>query len=648
MYFNTPSNTYYQHSAYYAPQQMLSSFQDVPQACPAVEKNYSSIEDNNHSLQQLQQDGEDLFFNQQELPNHIEDSYFGSHISYDHIHDQDDEDFHGFFPIELTNQASQQLIWNPLSQQQQSSHISTQNNYQTVYNNNINNNSQKVNSQSPVVPNIPSIQLAVSASQNYQINNFQLQNNIYSQQQQQKQYQNYQQQQQQSKQIGNAGVAPTVQVFTNSYGGNSNQASQQFQLSSSSSTSTFSSQSCSTIFPQQKSVQYVAPSPVKYYKLYENNNLVNQQNQVKGNNGNQRQNVQQTSSYMTCQQGQSKSIFQANKYQSQQQNLYENQTNCQQQQIPLFNQQLSYEECSYGDQHASSILNFTENGCDETTSDMHLNDDHHTLPIYGYADQLCNNADNFDFFGHPKEEEEEQVNQLYQAEIKVEQSQQQYQQANQDSKMQQMSSHIPSISSSHTLPISPCEGMKHCSEDEEHDFSHHSHQHDDNDDGYHEEAEFSTDNKVSTMNILPENPEFYSQQRKEQVTEAMQKSNKKNVVRNLMRAFKQYFLNRKTSEQIVKLFFPSQNAKEVQQKFKRYFSQRKFNHHSIKQLVQHDKYGVVFHQFLKEHSQSYLQKSSVKMQELHQVFIDFLLLCFKDIDLLDNLETYSKIKNPFQ
>ncbi|KAL4428912.1 hypothetical protein ABPG74_017502 [Tetrahymena malaccensis] len=642
MYFNTPSNTYYQHAAYYAPQQMLSSFQEVPQAFPTVEKNYSSIEDNNHSLQQLQQDGEDLFFNQQELPNHIEDSYFGSHISYDHIHDQDDEDFHGFFPIELTNQASQQLIWNPPAQQQQPSHIPTQNNYQTICNNH--NNSQKVISQSPVVPNVPSIQLAVSASQNYQFNNFQLQNNIYSQQQQQKQYQNYQQQQQQSQQIGNAGVASTVQAFANSYSDNSNQVSQQFQHSSSSSTSTFSSQSCSTVFSQQKSVQYVAPSPVNYYKLYENNNLVNQQNQVKGNNGNYRQNVQQTSSYMTCQQGQSKSMFQASKYQSQQQNLYENQTYCQQQQIPLFNQQLSSEECSYGDQHASSILNFTENGCDETTSDMHFNDDHHTLPIYGYAPQQFNNVDNFDFFGHPKEEEE-QVNQPYKAEVKEEQPQQQFQQVNQEYKVEQMSSNIPSISSSHTLPISPCEQLKHCSEDEEHEFSHHSNQHDDEEE---DEAEFSNNNKVSTMNILPENPEFYSQQRKEQVTEAMQKSNKKNVVRNLMRAFKQYFLNRKTSEQIVKLFFPNQNAKDVQQKFKRYFSQRKFNHHSIKQLVQHEKYGVVFHQFLKEHSQSYLQKSSVKMQELHQVFIDFLLLCFKDIDLLDNLETYSKIKNPFQ
>ncbi|EAR83330.2 hypothetical protein TTHERM_00947570 (macronuclear) [Tetrahymena thermophila SB210] len=636
MYFNTPSNTYYQQSAYYAPQQVLSSFQDVPQAFPTVERNFYSIEDNNHSLQQLQQDGEDLFFNQQELPNHIEDSYFGSHISYDHIHDQDDEDFHGFFPIELNNQTSQQLIWNPPAQQQQTSQ-----NYQNVYNNN---NSQKVNSSSSVVPNVPSIQLAVSASQNYQFNNIQLQNNIYSQQQQQqqKQYQNYQQQQQQSQQIGNAGVASTVQVFTNSYSGNSNQVSQQFQHSSSSS-STFSSQSCSTLFSQQKSVQYVAPSPVNYYKLYENNNLVNQQNQVKGNNGNSRQNVQQTSSYMTYQQGQSKSMFQANKYQTQQQTLYENQNYCQQQQIPLFNQQLSSEECSYGDQHASSILNFTENGCDETTSDMHFNDDHHTLPIYGYANQQCNNVDNLDFFGHPKEEEQEQVIQNYQAEIKQEQPIQQFQQVNQDNKLQQMSSNIPSISSSHTLPISPCEELKHCSEDEEHDFSHHSDQHDDED-----EAELSTNNKVSTMNILPENPEFYSQQRKEQVTEAMQKSNKKNVVRNLMRAFKQYFLNRKTSDQIVKLFFPNQNAKDVQQKFKRYFSQRKFNHNSIKQLVQHDKYGVVFHQFLKEHSQSYLQKSSVKMQELHQVFIDFLLLCFKDIDLLDNLETYSKIKNPFQ
>lgn len=92
-----------------------------------------------------------------------------------------------------------------------------------------------------------------------------------------------------------------------------------------------------------------------------------------------------------------------------------------------------------------------------------------------------------------------------------------------------MNNNIPSMSSSHTLPISPCEEPKHLSEDEEHESMEH-HDHDDDDE--------EDDGKVVSMEIIADNPEFYTEARKEEITDAMQKSNKKNVVRNLMRAFK--------------------------------------------------------------------------------------------------------------
>lgn len=85
------------------------------------------------------------------------------------------------------------------------------------------------------------------------------------------------------------------------------------------------------------------------------------------------------------------------------------------------------------------------------------------------------------------------------------------------------------MSSSHTLPISPCEA-KHLSEDEEHESMEH-HDHDDDD-------EEEDDGKIVSMEIIADNPDFYTETRKEEITDAMQKSNKKNVVRNLMRAFK--------------------------------------------------------------------------------------------------------------
>lgn len=95
---------------------------------------------------------------------------------------------------------------------------------------------------------------------------------------------------------------------------------------------------------------------------------------------------------------------------------------------------------------------------------------------------------------------------------------------------------------------------------------------------------------------------------------------KKNMVRNLVRAFIRYFLDKERLPLINRAFFVEQNENQTKVLFKEYFTKRKFNNLVLKELIKHALYGAIFHQFLGSHSLNYLKNSNVKAKDNHYKF----------------------------
>ncbi|EWS72829.1 hypothetical protein TTHERM_000566889 (macronuclear) [Tetrahymena thermophila SB210] len=119
---------------------------------------------------------------------------------------------------------------------------------------------------------------------------------------------------------------------------------------------------------------------------------------------------------------------------------------------------------------------------------------------------------------------------------------------------------------------------------------------------------------------------------------------KKNIVRNLIRAFIRFLFSKSSFPHIHKTYFSNITENESKQQLKKYFTKKKFNNYVIKQIVQHQLYGNIFKFFLEKEAMNYLQHSNVKCKQNHERFIQFLVKCYDDYNLLENLECYVKNK----
>ncbi|EAS01845.4 hypothetical protein TTHERM_00566890 (macronuclear) [Tetrahymena thermophila SB210] len=120
--------------------------------------------------------------------------------------------------------------------------------------------------------------------------------------------------------------------------------------------------------------------------------------------------------------------------------------------------------------------------------------------------------------------------------------------------------------------------------------------------------------------------------------------NKKNVIRNLIRAFLQYLFGKNQKVSILQQYFPNSSDYDTKCQIKRYFAKKKYNHLVLKQLYKHQIYGQMFKQFLLTEAHNYLQRSQIKEKENHVIFINYMIKCYEDERLLEKLETYSKAK----
>ncbi|EAS01843.2 hypothetical protein TTHERM_00566870 (macronuclear) [Tetrahymena thermophila SB210] len=158
------------------------------------------------------------------------------------------------------------------------------------------------------------------------------------------------------------------------------------------------------------------------------------------------------------------------------------------------------------------------------------------------------------------------------------------------------------------------------------------------------DLEYLTYNQNNSKNSIDQNQDTKSQsQQSEDIVDQVIHLNKKNIVRNIIRAFKKYFLNKKAKPQAALQFFPEQSLEASRNQFKQYFANKKFNNSILKQLIVHPKYGEIFNFFLLNKSNEYLDHSNIKTKKSHELFINYLVLCYNDPQKLTYLETYSKL-----
>lgn len=135
----------------------------------------------------------------------------------------------------------------------------------------------------------------------------------------------------------------------------------------------------------------------------------------------------------------------------------------------------------------------------------------------------------------------------------------------------------------------------------------------------------------------------------------MKVCNKKNVVKNIMNAFKNFVLEAelkntpKVNQNIVNLYNnaksdESDSLSEIIKKFKRYINSKNFNHYSMRLLILHPNYGPVLQYFLKGPIYEWAKTCKANDLASHFVMVDFLLLSFSDIKYIDELKRHEKKK----
>lgn len=123
--------------------------------------------------------------------------------------------------------------------------------------------------------------------------------------------------------------------------------------------------------------------------------------------------------------------------------------------------------------------------------------------------------------------------------------------------------------------------------------------------------------------------------------------NKKNVVKNIMNAFKNFILDneqknsQKVNERIVELYNTGKeevldgsgedSLSEITKKFRRYINSKNFNHYSIRLLILHPNYGPLLKYFLAGPAFHWIATSKVNDHAAHFVMINFLALSCADV-----------------
>ncbi|KAL4438070.1 hypothetical protein ABPG74_016849 [Tetrahymena malaccensis] len=128
--------------------------------------------------------------------------------------------------------------------------------------------------------------------------------------------------------------------------------------------------------------------------------------------------------------------------------------------------------------------------------------------------------------------------------------------------------------------------------------------------------------------------------------EYLAKAEKKNVVKNFVKAFKTFLNELENQNKIIQLL-GMKDLKELEQfrqRFSGYLKKKKFNNKLIKDLLMSQSYSAVFEQWLLNYAQDWLfTHSKVENKDSHLIMLQYFQKCIGQPDQLDKLKV---LKNP--
>ncbi|EAS05714.2 hypothetical protein TTHERM_01104840 (macronuclear) [Tetrahymena thermophila SB210] len=123
----------------------------------------------------------------------------------------------------------------------------------------------------------------------------------------------------------------------------------------------------------------------------------------------------------------------------------------------------------------------------------------------------------------------------------------------------------------------------------------------------------------------------------------LDKIDKNNISKNIIKAFFKYLLN-KNNDLLIDFALSGAQPAYAHKLAKNFINSYNYNNSSLHKLIYHPKYGKAFEFYLTFEAEQWLSNSKVKQKQAHLIFIDYLKLCCCNPEYSNHLISYKKTK----
>ncbi|KAL4460422.1 hypothetical protein ABPG74_000173 [Tetrahymena malaccensis] len=153
-----------------------------------------------------------------------------------------------------------------------------------------------------------------------------------------------------------------------------------------------------------------------------------------------------------------------------------------------------------------------------------------------------------------------------------------------------------------------------------------------------------TSSSMSTTSLIIEDEsEEFNTSQNDDAQSTFIKSEKKNSVKNVLKAFGNFILNmneNQNDEIVEQSSFKS--VEDLKKRYLRYNKNQSYNNSLVCKIIQHQQYGIVFKHFINNYASSWLERSDVGDKASHETFINFCKSACEDHELLNCLKIIKK------
>ncbi|KAL4453006.1 hypothetical protein ABPG73_004784 [Tetrahymena malaccensis] len=115
-----------------------------------------------------------------------------------------------------------------------------------------------------------------------------------------------------------------------------------------------------------------------------------------------------------------------------------------------------------------------------------------------------------------------------------------------------------------------------------------------------------------------------------------------NTVKNLVRSFITYMKKKCDSLIIECMDSENKDITSIQKNFKKFVGKQSINNNFLQKIIQSERYGIQFQYYLKVYSFHWLAKSKITNKYAHLIAIFFILRCFSNQSLIEEITAYKK------